>query len=383
MRELRLVPDDPATLVPAVRAALDGSGPAVLPVAPGAPVPAVPDRVPLPVAVVVATSGTSGTPKAVAVSAGALLASAAATESALGGPGSWVLALPGHYIAGVQVVVRALAAGTEPLPIAPGPFTARALADAVRALPPERRRYTALVPTQLHRVVEAVEAGDADVREAVHALDAVLIGGGRLAGDLADRAARVGIAVHRTYGASETAGGCVYDGAPLAGVEVRVVDGEVQLSGPTLAEGYLGDPERTAAAFLQEPGRRWYRTGDAGEWDGRRLAVTGRLDDVVVTGGEKVSLGLVERAVQAIGGLGQALVVRAADPEWGEVPVVVTTTPVDLAAVRDAVGAALGRAAAPRRAVVVREIPLLPSGKPDRRALQARVAALGRRAPGS
>ncbi|RIX29914.1 AMP-binding protein [Amnibacterium setariae] len=374
MRELAVVPDAPETLVPAIRAALDGTGAAVLPLAAGAVPPEVPDRVPLPVAVVVATSGTSGTPKAVAVSSGALLASAAATESALGGPGEWVLALPGHYIAGVQVIVRAVAAGTEPVPIAPGPFTARALADAVLALPPERRRYTALVPTQLHRVVEAVEAGDADVRAAVHALDAVLIGGGRLPAELADRAARTGIAVRRTYGASETAGGCVYDGAPLAGVEVRVVDGEVQLSGPTLAEGYLGDADRTAAAFLQEPGRRWYRTGDAGEWDGERLTVTGRLDDVVITGGEKVSLGLVERAVQGIPGLGQAIVVRGADPEWGEVPVVVTTAPVDLAAVREVVGAGLGRAAAPRRLVVVPEIPLLPSGKPDRRALQALAA---------
>ncbi len=374
MRDLAVVPDDPDTLIPAIRAALDGAGPAVLPIAAGSAAPDAPAQVPLPVAVVVATSGTSGTPKLVAVSSGALLASAAATEGALGGPGEWVLALPGHYIAGVQVVVRALAAGTEPVPIAPGPFTAQALAAAVLALPADRRRYTALVPTQLHRVIEAVEAGDAQVRSAVHALDAVLIGGGRLPAGLADRAAASGVPIRRTYGASETAGGCVYDGVPLAGVEVRVVDGEVQLSGPTLAEGYLRDPERTAAAFLQEPGRRWYRTGDAGQWDGDRLSIVGRLDDVIITGGEKVSLGLVERAVQALPGLGEAFVVRAADPEWGDVPVVIATTDVDLAAVRAAVAEAVGRAAAPRRVVVVRQIPLLPSGKPDRRALAALAA---------
>lgn len=374
MRDLVVVPDDPDTLIPAIRAALDGSGPAVLPIAAGSAAPDSPAQVPLPVAVVVATSGTSGTPKLVAVSSDALLASAAATEGALGGQGEWVLALPGHYIAGVQVVVRALAAGTEPVPIAPGPFTAQALAAAVLALPADRRRYTALVPTQLHRVIEAVEAGDERVRSAVHALDAVLIGGGRLPAGLAERAAASGVPVRRTYGASETAGGCVYDGVPLAGVEVRVVGGEVQLSGPTLAEGYLGDPERTTAAFLQEPGRRWYRTGDAGEWDGDRLSIVGRLDDVIITGGEKVSLGLVERAVQALPGLGEALVVRAADPEWGDVPVVITTTDVDLAVVRAAVAEAVGRAAAPRRVVVVRQIPLLPSGKPDRRALAALAA---------
>lgn len=374
MRDLAVVPVEPDVLVPAVRAALDGTGPAVLPLAEGAAVPDVPSRVPLPVAVVVSTSGTSGHPKAVAVSAAALLSSAAATESALGGPGEWLLALPGHYIAGVQVIVRALAAGTEPLPIAAGPFTAAAFAAGVLALPTDRRRYTALVPTQLHRVVEAAESGEPAVRAALRALDAVLIGGGRLAAELAGRAEAVGVPVRRTYGSSETAGGCVYDGVPLAGVEVRVLDGEVQLSGPMLAEGYLGQPERTAAAFLDEPGRRWYRTGDAGEWDGERLTVTGRLDDVIITGGEKVSIGLVERAVQSLPGLGEALVVRAADPEWGDVPVVISTVPADLADVRAAVGRALGRRAAPRRIVVVPEIPLLSTGKPDRHALSALAA---------
>ncbi len=375
MRDLVVVPDDPGSLIPALRAALDGSGPAVRPVPPGTVAADLIERAPLPVAVVVTTSGTSGRPKSVALSAGALLASAAATESALAGPGEWVLALPGHYIAGIQVIVRAVAAGSEPHVLADGPFTAAAFADAVLALPRERRRYTALVATQLHRVVEAAEAGDHRVREAIHALDAVLVGGGRLAADLAARSEAVGVPVRRTYGASETAGGCVYDGVPLAGVEVRVVDGEVQLSGPTLAEGYLGDPERTAAAFLSEPGRRWYRTGDAGEWDGERLSITGRLDDVVITGGEKVSLGLVERAVQAFPGLEAALVVRGTDPEWGDVPVVITTVAADLAALRDAVGNRLGRIAAPRRIVVVPEIPLLASGKPDRRALAALAAS--------
>jgi o-succinylbenzoate---CoA ligase len=374
VRDLLRVPDAPATLIPAIRAALDGTGPAVLPLAEGETAPEVPDRVPLPVAVVVRTSGTSGVPKAVAVSSGALLASAAATESALGGPGEWVLALPGHYIAGVQVIVRAIAAGTEPVPLAPGPFDAVAFALTVLGLPADRRWYTAVVPTQLHRIVEASERGDPRVREAIQGLDAVLVGGGRLPADLAARADAAGVRVRRTYGASETAGGCVYDGVPLAGVEVRIADGEVQLSGPMLAEGYLGQPERTAAAFLEEPGRRWYRTGDAGEWDGERLSVTGRLDDVIVTGGEKVSLGLVERAVQALPGLEDALVVRAADPEWGDVPVVIATTAVPLETVRDGVAAVLGRVAAPRRIVVVNAIPLLRSGKPDRRALAALAA---------
>ena len=369
MRPLLAVPaGDPADFTVALRAALDGSGPAILPLAPGAPHPLdLPGEVPVATAVVVATSGSSGTPKRVVLSTAALLTSAAATESALGGPGEWVLALPAHYIAGIQVIVRSLAAGGEPYAIPPGPFRAATFADAVDALPAERRRYSALVPTQLHRVLDAVEGGDTAVIEAVRRLDALLIGGGRLADSEVERARSAGIRVVRTYGASETAGGCVYDGVPLQGVEVRVVDGEVQLAGPVLADGYLGDPERTERTFLAEPGRRWYRTGDAGDWDGERLAVTGRLDDVIVSGGEKVSLAVVESAVQELPGMAGAVVVRAPDPEWGEVPVVMTAAGgTDLPTMRAVIGERLGRAAAPRRIVVVDPMPLLSNGKPDR-----------------
>lgn len=374
MRELVAVPAaDTGELTRALRGALDGSGPAVLPVEGEAPVEL--DAVPLPIAVVIATSGSGGAPKRVLLSAGALLASAAATESALGGPGEWVLALPGHYIAGVQVIVRAIAAGSAPHPIAPGSFTAAAFAAAVQRLPDTGRRYSALVPTQLHRIVGAVEAGDRAVGEAVRSLDALLIGGGSLDQGLADRAELVGIRVVGTYGASETAGGCVYDGIPLAGVQVRVRDGEVQLSGPVLADGYLGDDERTAATFLPEPGRTWYRTGDSGTWDGARLVVTGRLDDVIVSGGEKVSLALLESVVRAQAGLAEAVVVAVPDAEWGRVPVVAAARDTDLTALRAAVVARLGRAAAPSRVLVLDPLPTLTSGKPDRRRIAALAAA--------
>ena len=377
MRPLLAVPaGDPADLTVALRAALDGSGPAILPLAPGAPQPSdLPDEVPVATAVVVATSGSSGTPKRVVLSTAALLTSAAATESALGGPGEWVLALPAHYIAGVQVIVRSLAAGGEPYAIPAGPFRAETFAAAIDALPAERRRYSALVPTQLRRVLDAVAGGEAAVTAAVRRLDALLIGGGRLADAEAERAQAAGIPIVRTYGASETAGGCVYDGVPLQGVEVRIVDGEVQLAGPVLADGYLGDPGRTERVFLAERGRRWYRTGDAGDWDGERLTVTGRLDDVIVSGGEKVSLAVVERAVQELPGMADAVVVRAPDAEWGEVPVVITTAGgTDLPTMRAVIGERLGRAAAPRRIVVVDPIPLLPNGKPDRVRLTALAA---------
>ena len=159
------------------------------------------------------------------------------------------------------------------------------------------------MPVQLARVVDGAER-DPFIAAALTSYDAVLVGGQALAPELADRAAALGARIVRTYGSSETAGGCVYDGHPLEGVRVRTVDDVIELSGPMLAEGYLGDPERTAAAFtIDARGTRWYRTGDLGGLgDDGRLRVRGRADDVMISGGVKVLLGEVERAVRAVAG---------------------------------------------------------------------------------
>ena len=158
----------------------------------------------------------------------------------------------------------------------------------------------------------------------------------------------------------------MWDGVPLGNTEARIVDGRVELSGSVLAVGYLGDPVRTAAAFVEHDGRRWYRTDDTGHIVDGVLSVTGRVDDVIVSGGVKVSLAEVEAAVRGMPGLSTAVVVAAPHPEWGETPVVVSEVPVALDDVRDAVGRALGRAAAPSRVIVLAGIPTLASGKPDR-----------------
>ena len=182
-----------------------------------------------------------------------------------------------------------------------------------------------------------------------------------------DRATALGWRITRTYGSSETSGGCVYEGRPIGQTHVRVVDGRVELGGPTIAEYYLGDPARTESCFIEDDGERWYRTDDAGELAGDgTLRVLGRLDDTIVSGGLKVRLGEVERVVREQSGLADAVVVPGHDPEWGEVPVVVTTQSADLATVRRAVGAALGPEARPDRIRVLDALPTLPSGKPDR-----------------
>ncbi|MGV8885554.1 MAG: AMP-binding protein [Microbacteriaceae bacterium] len=348
----------------ALHAALDGSGDAVFA---GTHEPSLPVEVAQRVALIVQSSGSSGTPKRVALSADALLASAAACESALGGPGQWLLALPTSYIAGVNVLVRSFAAGTECVQTAPGSFTAESFVAAAEQLD-HPLRFTALVPAQLARLLET-DAATAALRR----FDRVLLGGQQTPAPLLDLAAQRGVRITRTYGSSETSGGCIYDGIAVGSTSVRVVDGEIQLSGPTLAEGYLADPARTEAAFILESGTRWYRTGDAGTLHDGHLSVTGRLDDVIITGGLKVSLGAVERVVRTLPGLGDAVVVSRASERWGEESVVVASSPADLSEVADAVRAALGRHAAPAQLVVLDGIPQLSSGKPDRQAARRAV----------
>ena len=327
-----------------------------------------PERVEQRVALVVETSGSTGRPKRVMLAADALLAGAAASESALGGPGQWVLALPTHYIAGLNVLARSISAGIDPVPVAGDHFTAAGFVEAAARLSiPER--YTALVPAQLATLLE-----DPAAVEALRGFRAVLIGGQAAPPALRKRASDAGVRIVRSYGSSETSGGCVYDGSPIGQTTVRIVDGEVWLHGPTLAIGYLDDAELTARRFRDLDGLRWFATGDAGEWDGELLRVTGRLDDVLISGGVKVSPAAVERVLHDQPGFEDAVVVAADDARWGQIPVAFTTGTGDAPAAIEAVGDRLGAPARPGRVIRLDSLPLLPSGKVDRLAL-SRLAA--------
>jgi O-succinylbenzoic acid--CoA ligase len=366
---------DPLACLAALREALSGDGPAVLFRGGGVnPVHTAPLTVEKRIALVVETSGTTGRPKRVALGADAVLASAAASETALGGPGQWLLALPVQYIAGSNVLARSLAAGTTPVPVPPGRLSADRVLEAVAAMD-DPTRYTALVPAQLNRLVDEAEADDA-LRRALAGFSRILVGGQATPAPLIARAVALGWNLTRTYGSSETCGGVVYDGVPVGQTQVRLsADSRVELGGPTLAEYYLDDPERTATTFVEHDGARWYCTDDAGELVDGVLRVTGRLDDTIVTGGLKVRLGDVERIVREQPGLADAVVVAGHHPEWGEVPVVVTTARPAIDELRRVVGATLPSEARPDRVLTVDAVPLLPSGKPDRLALARRVAA--------
>lgn len=313
---------------------------------------------------VVSTSGSTGLPKAARLSRSAITASARATERRLAGPGQWLLDLPPTYVAGLQVLARSLLAGHEPV-VADDHDSFGAAVDALSA----GVRYVSLVPTQLHRLVVS------DSLDLLRGFDTVLLGGAAIPARLVDAARAAGVRVVRTYGMSETCGGCVYDGVPLDGVAVRLGDDRrVQLSGPVLFDGYDGDPAATDAVLRDG----WFATSDLGELlpDGR-LRLIGRVDDVVISGGVNVPLPAVTEALSACSAVREAVAVGVDDDEWGT-RVVACVVPHDGVAVRldelrSAVEeAGLPRGWAPRQLVTLEAMPLLGNGKVDRLALRTR-----------
>ncbi len=393
-----------------LRDALSGAGPALLPhddqqrppaaLRPDEPLDPDEDDPDDPTVAVVTTSGSTGHPKGALLTASALLASASATHDRLGGPGHWLLALRGHHVAGLQVLVRSLVARTVPtvLDLSAG-FHPSAFVEAAAASV-GGRRYCALVPTQLVRLLAA---GGSAV-EALAGFDAVLIGGAAAAPALLQQARVAGISVVTTYGMSETCGGCVYDQVPLAGVQARTTaQGRVWLAGPVLARGYRRTgayPSHDAPTPPRDPseqseqseqsqqseldqlderpfqldaqGVRWFRTDDAGVVDPHgRLHVSGRLDDAVVTGGLTVAPAVVEAVLHELPGVLEAVVLGLPDPLWGHRVVAVLVLGSQAPAptldqVRAVVGARVEPAAAPRQVLVVDQLPLRGPGKPDR-----------------
>lgn len=361
-----------------LEAALTGSAP-IAPYAAGAPAPRLaaeasdlPDRL----AVVVGTSGSTGMAKRALLTVDNLVASATATHEVLGGVGSWLLAMPASHVAGLEVLVRSLVGGTTPalLDLDEG-FTTTRFVEATAVLDRQStgRCYTALVPTQITRLLDDPEGVTALTR-----YDGVLVGGAATAPRVLAMARTAGIRLVRTYGMSETAGGCVYDGAPLPVSQLHIDnDHHIVLGGATVAHGYLGRPGLTEDVFsVDADGTRWFRTDDLGELDDEgKLHLTGRADDFINTGGLKVAPGAVEDAiVRYVPGVRDAVVVASAHPEWGEAVSAALTLQrgapmLGLAQVRECLRGLLPDHALPHRVLVLDAIPHRGPGKPDRRAL--------------
>jgi O-succinylbenzoic acid--CoA ligase len=334
---------------------------------------------------VVRTSGSTGAPKATVLTVESLAASSMATALALKGEGQWLLALPVQYVAGIQVLVRSLFAGTRPwvMDMSHG-FTPEAFTAAAQELT-DKIRFTSLVPTQLQRLLDAPSP---DTLAVLRRFNAVLLGGAPAPASLLAAAREAGVRVITTYGSAESCGGCVYDGFPLEGVSVRVEeDGRILLGGDTIAAGYLESPESTDT-FFEEDGVRWYRTGDLGSIDDDgRLTVLGRADDVIITGGVKVSAAHVQEELEKSDGVAAAFVAGVPSTEWGQA--VAAYVALADPAPHPAPGAEAGDAAvvleqhwhrtlgalAPKTVLAASELLMLPNGKPDRLAMTAELKA--------
>jgi O-succinylbenzoic acid--CoA ligase len=384
-RSLRAVLVDPRRLdqqgprlTALLAAALDGTGPAIVPLDADLPaarldalfrtfapdeiedaggvttVRSVQNGVTGDTAVIIGTSGSTGEPKGVRLSAAALLHSARASLARLGAEAGerWLCCLPVTHIAGLQVLVRSVVSGTDPV-----------LAEKAdsQTIATSGCAHISLVPTQLQRL-----AGDLSI---LNAFKSVLLGGAAAADGQVDRARTAGVPVVTTYGMSETCGGCVYNHVPLDGVQLRTApDGRIQINGPVLFSGYRNRPDLTGAV-IDEHG--WFTTSDLGKIapDGR-LSVDGRADDMINTGGHKVSPHEIAAILEACPAVREAAVFGEPDSQWGQrvtafvVPASFSNPP-RLEELRAAVQKRLPAYAAPRALFIVRAMPLLPSGKPD------------------
>lgn len=371
-----------------------------------------------PIALVVGTSGSTGTPKRTALTARALAASAAATERFFGSnsdaASQWLLALPAHYIAGAQVLARSVLAGTAPV-IArsvtePVHFSPEVFLQAVEHMS-SARRFISLVPTQLHKLLESADANPhlgAEIHEALGSFTGILLGGAPASADLLAAATALGLNTVTTYGSAETAGGCVYSGSVLPGVRVELVPeegmpavpdtggkpaqvGRIWISGAHLASGYIGDAARTAEHFFTAAdGTRWYRTDDYGllapdsnkNCSEPRLQVLGRSDDVLISGGVKISARAVAAVLEEHPAVREACVVGLPDARWGTAIAAAVTlvpsvsvTPAEnrpalneelCALLRARCAEKLGAPAAPKQLSILPDFPLTSTGKPDR-----------------
>lgn len=296
-------------------------------------------------ALMVESSGSTGVPKRIELSRQALMASAKASSERLGGHGQWLLALPVNFIAGANVLFRSVVADTQPILMNTQlPFTVEAFVRGASLMEGERR-YTSLVPAQLSRLAAAAE-DDAFVFSMLRKFDTILVGGQlpNLGDVLALRSRGVNVVV--SYGMTETCGGCVYDGEPLNGVQVEIIDGRIQVSGAVLANN-LGDS---------------YLTNDLGEMVNGKLEVLGRADRVIISGGLKLSLDHFEARALELPGV-EAVIAVALDTHLGQsVGVLYTGIP---GADFDSLAQSISLAAKPKRVLHVDQLPTLLSGKPD------------------
>ena len=298
-------------------------------------------------AIAIGTSGTTGTSKEVLLSSSALISSAKASNKFIGAQSgdTWSLLLPLTHIAAVNVIVRSMELGTTPID----------LRDFEGEYP--NANYTAIVPTQLFRALN----GDQLLLNHLKSTKAVLVGGAALSQTLRNQAELAGIKVITTYGMTETCGGCVYDGTALEGVEIEIRNGKIFIKGLVLASSISLD-------------NGWFETNDLGEYDNNELVVLGRSDDVIISGGENLSLNAVESSLSSAFPNSQFAAFAVQDPQWGQSLQVAVVGAISDDQITAHLEKDLGYFAKPKCIHRMTSLPLLGIGKIDRKSLAKGIA---------
>ena len=316
----------------------------------------LPNEVADDVALIVETSGSTGDPKRIKLSRRALIASAHAAAFALDAEettSQWLLALPINYIAGANVLIRSVIAGTQPVLMNTSvPFTAEAFARSASHMKAEKR-FTSLVPTQLARLALAAEH-DEFVLTQLKRFDAILVGGQAVDYQMIGRLEELGVTIVVTYGMTETCGGCVYNGIPIGDTELRLIGDRIAIKNSMLANVPLNDE----GFFVSE---------DAGVLDDKgHMAILGRLDRVIISGGIKISLDRVEQLAQRINGVEELAATAIDDAEWGQrVGIAYVGSPEVADDIARTLANDLGPAGKPVRVIRVDKLPKTANAKND------------------
>jgi O-succinylbenzoic acid--CoA ligase len=306
------------------------------------------------ISVVVATTGSSGISKSVGLSASSLLASAKASHKFLGAEfgNSWSLLLPLTHIAGINVLIRSLELGTEPVDLR------SATGDYPRA------DFTSIVPTQLYKAIN----GDTQLLKHLTEAKAVLVGGAQLTTELHLQAEKLGINIVTTYGMTETSGGCVYNGVPLDGVEISVTpDKTIAIKGSVVAKTYLGAESLWETKYKDG----WFATSDIGRFENGKLIVEGRSDDVLISGGENISLSAIESSLHKQFPHKSFAAFSVKDSQWGDalhVAIAGDGFPRE-EEITDYLAEQFGPVGKPKGFLFLPELPLIGIGKVDRNQL--------------
>ncbi|NQW06800.1 MAG: AMP-binding protein [SAR202 cluster bacterium] len=292
---------------------------------------------------IINTSGSTGITKRVEISATALSNSADLSNSALGAKAGdiWSLLLPTNHVAGLNVLARAIKLGTSVVSVE------------------DRAEFTSIVPTQLHEALN----GDTELLAHLEACKAVLVGGAATAPELLKEATKKGIKVVTTYGMTETCGGFIYNNIALPGFLVALNEfGQLKIKGPTLASGYLNQEDKWSQVFSDG----WFTTNDLAEIRGDSVYILGRVDDIIISGGENISLKSLEDLLKANFPHTNFLATGIADAKWGQKLALISDRELSFDEIVKVIEKSLGRHCIPKEFLIVENIPNTALGKPDR-----------------